>query len=290
MWYGHSQQYSARWDKSTALATYIFLTSFHSSSNCSIKLHNVSFTYISPSPSLPFLLPPPMALEVETLNSPSSAGPISRHEDTVDHRSWKKAKRTKQSRLDSDTPQTEEEYLALCLLMLAQGHRSSPPPISSTNGSYTCSVCHRSFPSYQALGGHKASHKNKSPMTEERQTARTVTGMTKRSGLRNPMSDSITRTHRCSVCLKTFASGQALGGHKRRHFEGGSGSSGLTLTEDADELGHASHLGFDLNLPASPEQSWEAKSVDLGRKSQLSGDPEAENMMIGPSKMKKINS
>ncbi|OWM82109.1 zinc finger protein AZF1-like [Punica granatum] len=234
-------------------------------------------------------------MALEALNSPSSAGPLLHHEDMVDHQTWTKRKRTKRSHLDTDMPPSEEEYLALCLLMLAQGggrgrpvttHRPSlsPPPPSATNNGYKCSVCHREFHSYQALGGHKSSHKNKAVMEDHQSPGTTAPGpatsshnnsATKKLGSMNSMSNS-TRTHQCSVCLKTFASGQALGGHKRRHFEGGSagggtGSSLMPLTEDVDS-GHSHHHGFDLNLPASSEHSQEANDVDFVRKSQLSGD------------------
>lgn len=225
-----------------------------------------------------------MALEVEALNSPSSAVPLLHHEedDMDDHRSWTKRKRTKRSRLDGNIDPSEEEYLALCLLMLAQGggrggsatHHKSPPPPPATGNSYLCTVCHRGFPSYQALGGHKGSHKGK-PGTEDQQTAAAAaaghiaaSSPTRKSASVNSMSHT-TRTHQCSVCLKTFASGQALGGHKRRHFEAAGGSNSSTLTEDAVS-GQLGHRGFDLNLPASPEQSREANSVDFGTRSQLS--------------------
>ncbi|KAE9458779.1 hypothetical protein C3L33_09316, partial [Rhododendron williamsianum] len=65
------------------------------------------------------------------------------------------------------------------------------------------------------------------------------------------------RTHECSICHKCFPTGQALGGHKRRHYEGvvGGGNSGVTTAATSSEgVGStSSHRGFDLNLPALPE-------------------------------------
>lgn len=255
-------------------------TSFPSSSYIT-SLFICIVTHSLPSLSL-------MALEVEALNSPSSAVPLLHHEeDTDDHQSWTKGKRIKRSRLDGNIPPAEEEYFALCLLMLAQGGKrgavdthcptSPPPPPAACNG-YVCSVCHRTFPSYQALGGHKGSHKSKL-VTEDHQTAGTTpqpgahpqgAAMTRKSASVNSTSHA-TRTHQCSICLKTFASGQALGGHKRRHFEGTGGSNSLASTE-AMVLSLQGHRSFDLNLPASPEHSPEANCIDLGTKSQLSGD------------------
>ncbi|WMV17872.1 hypothetical protein MTR67_011257 [Solanum verrucosum] len=70
-----------------------------------------------------------------------------------------------------DRQQTEEGYLALCLIMLARSDgsvnqvRSLPSPVtvmkihaSSEKMLYKCSVYGKGFGSYQAFGGHKASH------------------------------------------------------------------------------------------------------------------------------------
>ncbi|EPS71955.1 hypothetical protein M569_02805, partial [Genlisea aurea] len=64
-----------------------------------------------------------------------------------------------------------------------------------------CKTCDRSFPSFQALGGHRTTHKKAAPAPEEVAIV----------SLRN------WRLHVCSICGVGFASGQALGGHMRRH-------------------------------------------------------------------------
>ncbi|KAK1284861.1 Zinc finger protein ZAT10 [Acorus calamus] len=75
----------------------------------------------------------------------------------------------------------EEEYhLALSLLMLAQGGTaaattttnrrpsSSPPPSNlGPKLSYECSICDKTFPSYQALGGHKTNHRKLSNAADD---------------------------------------------------------------------------------------------------------------------------
>nr|CAD1819490.1 unnamed protein product [Ananas comosus var. bracteatus] len=92
---------------------------------------------------------------------------------------WAKGKRSKRHRSPDYAP-TEEEYLALCLLMLARDRSgplrhlppspapapapAPPPPPSAAAAAqapaeYRCSVCGKSFGSYQALGGHKTSHR-----------------------------------------------------------------------------------------------------------------------------------
>ncbi|GMJ03979.1 salt tolerance zinc finger [Hibiscus trionum] len=68
------------------------------------------------------------------------------------------------------------------------------------------------------------------------------------------------RSHECSICHKTFPTGQALGGHKRCHYEGGAGSSASASAGTTSEgvgstitTTHISNRGFDLNMPALPE-------------------------------------
>lgn len=96
------------------------------------------------------------------------------------------------------------------------------------------------------------------------------------------------RTHECSICHKTFPTGQALGGHKRCHYDGGSGISngGVTSSEGgASSQSHSqsqSQRGFDLNLPALPD-FWPGFGIEVNKKSQLSGEQEVES----PLPMKK---
>ncbi|KAJ0021185.1 hypothetical protein Pint_32322 [Pistacia integerrima] len=68
----------------------------------------------------------------------------------------------------------------------------------SGNRVFTCKTCNREFSSFQALGGHRASHKKPKLM-----------GM--------PASPKKPKTHECSICGLEFSIGQALGGHMRRH-------------------------------------------------------------------------
>ncbi|KAL8255417.1 hypothetical protein R6Q59_033638 [Mikania micrantha] len=186
-----------------------------------------------------------MALEALHTTIPP---PSLRHHHPQQMDSWNKGKRSKRPR----TATQDDEYLAFCLMLLARGSPSaavSPPP------NYNCSVCGKSFHSYQALGGHKASHRKNLP--DDHSMSTTASSVLKPSG----------RTHECSICHRCFPTGQALGGHKRRHYD--PGSVGVTSTSDG--AASSQTRDFDLNLPAfSDFQMGMGLSVDCGKKSQMS--------------------
>jgi len=97
--------------------------------------------------------------------------------------------------------------MANCLMLLSRGSDQFEATYSSTtsnNRVFECKTCNRQFPSFQALGGHRASHKKPRLMGEN------IDGQL----LHTPPKP---KTHECSVCGLEFAIGQALGGHMRRH-------------------------------------------------------------------------
>lgn len=196
----------------------------------------------------------------------------------------RKAKRTKRSH-PSKRDYSDEENLAACLVLLARGGPTTEqepepcpaveptPPISSTithkktSHMYTCSVCNKSFQSHQALGGHKASHRTRPIDDDNNNDNGKVTSFATETALNyvsalNPRG----RIHKCSICFKTFPTGQALGGHKRKHYEGviggmksaksatASGSSSGVTSSASSSHGDSHRVNeFDLNLPATPE-------------------------------------
>ncbi|KAG0468709.1 hypothetical protein HPP92_018037 [Vanilla planifolia] len=112
------------------------------------------------------------------------------------------------------------------------------------DGRRKCTTCMKTFHSYQALGGHRASHKRIRgccfPLNASfedgdafGQTSAVIDDS--RSG---PSKKS--RIHECCICGKRFSSGQALGGHKRSH---------LLVSNQAAVAAKAPEL-IDLNLPA----------------------------------------
>ncbi|KAK8546339.1 hypothetical protein V6N13_067563 [Hibiscus sabdariffa] len=98
--------------------------------------------------------------------------------------------------------------IAKCLMLLSQGLETTHKPNPSVdNEVYECKTCHRRFSSFQALGGHRASHKRPklAPEKSNEETQSFLSLSTK------------PRTHECSICGQEFSMGQALGGHMRRH-------------------------------------------------------------------------
>ncbi|GER42142.1 zinc finger protein [Striga asiatica] len=201
-------------------------------------------------------------MAVEALNSLGLSGPY----DDVEPKSTKRHRRS----------QSDEEYLAACLVMLARGGAATfaadrepsaaapplPPPAAALPGTHACSVCGKAFPSYQALGGHKASHRVKSPADG---AAAAVAGHVA------PLNPS-GRLHECSICGKAFPTGQALGGHKRRHYEGVIGGGGAarsrTTSSNGGGGGDRGTAGvarnIDLNLPPSSPESRGDEEVESG--------------------------
>lgn len=200
------------------------------------------------------------------------------------HTSIVKGKRTKRSRPQSPIPfpiicnnggevegignscsssSFEEEDMANCLILLAQGKSRESPLVynkfnctkflETASNVYECRTCNRTFPSFQALGGHRASHKKPKAILSE-------AAMVEEQGPNN----SKVKVHECSICGAEFTSGQALGGHMRRH-RGSIGShvnvlttnTTLSLTvpmplesEKPKKPPNVLSLSLDLNLPA----------------------------------------
>jgi hypothetical protein len=150
---------------------------------------------------------------------------------------WAKRSRSRPRRRRREP--TEDEYLALCLVMLARGRRDVPDPRHDL--AHACSVCGKAFASYQALGGHKASHRKPPVHNDEDQKPQLT------------VPSSSAAAHECHLCGKTFPTGQALGGHKRCHYDGTIGSAAAPSAGTNNKAPAPIGL-IDLNLPALPER------------------------------------
>ncbi|KAE8056680.1 hypothetical protein FH972_013428 [Carpinus fangiana] len=148
-------------------------------------------------------------MALEALSSPISAAPLLHNENAEDHyvEQWAKSKRSKRPRLDN--PPTEEEYLALCLLMLGGGQGGATTTMNNSNQPrpslpsqtlhYKCTLCHKTFPSYQALGGHKASHRNPVGAEDQSSSTSTTTTITITSTTNSKPSNPIRKTQMCHM-------------------------------------------------------------------------------------------
>ncbi|KAK8502118.1 hypothetical protein V6N13_038625 [Hibiscus sabdariffa] len=98
--------------------------------------------------------------------------------------------------------------LANCLMLLSQGGNNyDQHAMNNPSRVFECKTCNRQFDSFQALGGHRASHKK----------PRLIDGD---SRLMENRPSAKQKTHECSICGQEFTIGQALGGHMRRHRTG----------------------------------------------------------------------
>ncbi|CAA0830971.1 Zinc finger protein AZF2 [Striga hermonthica] len=194
---------------------------------------------------------------------------LSAADDGVESR--RDAKRPRQASGDQ-----EDHAAASSLVLLARGGGAADAASTSgraesgKNLPYACDFCGKAFPSYQALGGHKTSHRVKPPSA----ASSVIQDSSTSGGGCVPGRIPALRVHQCPVCHRVFPTGQALGGHMRKHYDGvigknaaakrgakcvseeGSGASGVTSADGGvDDVVAPVRLNFDLNLPPPSEQS-----------------------------------
>ncbi|GMJ13744.1 hypothetical protein like AT1G26610 [Hibiscus trionum] len=130
---------------------------------------------------------------------------------------------------------------------------------------FECTSCKKIFHSYQALGGHRASHKRTKGCFGSDSSETTAEIEAAEDG---NLVKSI--RHECPICLKVFPSGQALGGHKRSHF----------VAAEAKDLIRPENRDFlDLNLPAAAVE--EGSSVHMGLKPWWAGATQKHRPLLG---------
>ncbi|KAI3871452.1 hypothetical protein MKX03_025913 [Papaver bracteatum] len=109
--------------------------------------------------------------------------------------------------------------MAKCLMLLSRGRgdidnqsaaiQQQATPTSTQSRIYECKTCNKQFSSFQALGGHRASHKRPRLMEPYSLDNQRISY--------NQQQAKKQKIHECSICGLKFAIGQALGGHMRRH-------------------------------------------------------------------------
>lgn len=221
---------------------------------------------------------------------------------------------TSTTQISTASSTEEDEDMANCLILLAQSGRCQKLRVESTERKmvkissrkftemattttgkagfyvYECKTCNRTFPSFQALGGHRTSHKKIKTVTEEKKSTADSNSQSpqghhhyhqqrqheeKFNGVIttsvNNLINSKPKIHECSICGAEFSSGQALGGHMRRHrpptittttntkitVDETINTSNSSHDDDDDDENSKEKpkifLSLDLNLPASPE-------------------------------------
>ena len=135
-------------------------------------------------------------------------------------------------------------------------------PLKKVRGRYKCDTCNKVFRSYQALGGHRASHKKNKQLAESGGDY-SISQHDEKINI----NVSEKKIHECPICFREFSSGQALGGHRRTHNIGfGSASKSTSTTAAATttmvntniEVARVSaNVGdslLDLNFPAPMDE------------------------------------
>ncbi|XP_027347803.1 zinc finger protein ZAT12-like [Abrus precatorius] len=125
--------------------------------------------------------------------------------------------------------------MANCLMLLPKvGENCTNPSRDRVlkGGAFQCKTCNRQFLSFQALGGHRASHKKLKLMASNLSC-----------------STMKPKVHQCPICGLEFEIGQALGGHMRKHRA--AINNGFTNHDHAVPKSNATkrfRLCLDLNL------------------------------------------
>ncbi|XP_010503222.1 PREDICTED: zinc finger protein ZAT8-like [Camelina sativa] len=103
----------------------------------------------------------------------------------------------------SEETEKMNDTAARCLMLL--------PRVGEYGGGekrvFRCKTCLKEFSTFQALGGHRASHK-KLINSEDPSLL---------GSLSNKKTKAAMTSHPCPICGVNFPMGQALGGHMRRH-------------------------------------------------------------------------
>ncbi|XP_062118137.1 zinc finger protein ZAT11 [Humulus lupulus] len=133
--------------------------------------------------------------------------------------------------------------IANCLMLLqshnqimTMNHNNNPSSVAvaatSSGHDFECKTCNKRFSSFQALGGHRASHKKPKLANDGDHHDH--------HGHEDEYNKKVVnKKHVCTICGVVFSMGQALGGHMRRHraaMDNGVGFSSL-LTAAAEEGG-----------------------------------------------------
>ena len=143
---------------------------------------------------------------------------------------WTKGKEKVQQKVETDKKEDDVEEEEKADYSVSKIRKKS-----HSQTKFRCETCRKVFPSYQALGGHRASHKKIRNNDED--------------DLEDDNDNFVVdeKVFECPFCFKVFDSGQALGGHKKVHLSNlGNGN--------ANARSSARNKLIDLNLPAPVDE------------------------------------
>ncbi|XP_020215684.1 uncharacterized protein LOC109799518 [Cajanus cajan] len=119
------------------------------------------------------------------------------------------------------------------------------------DGKYKCSEGEMDNGSYDSMdGSDENSSESDSFPTPRSHNSKALNGKKKFNKAKKKLKSKKTKDHECPICYRIFKSGQALGGHKRSHFIGGSEENTLVIKQAAPVV----PCLIDLNLPAPVDE------------------------------------
>ncbi|CAI0451757.1 unnamed protein product [Linum tenue] len=157
-----------------------------------------------------------------------------------------------------DTHQLDD--VASCLILLSKIAAADNDAVVSRSTTaagggrlFECRTCGKKFSSFQALGGHRASHNKPT---------------NKMGPLVLAAEKPNKKTHQCGICGLEFAMGQALGGHMRRHRAAMSLLPAVaTMKKSSAAKNRVTCLDLDLNL--TPLENYDLRLQQLGDALQI---------------------